>query len=261
MARTRLARLAVGLLILGGCDDQITEPNFETASEPFSLGVALSTQTRLRVEAINGTVVVNGGSQSDSLSVVGVRQVGSRTSLEDAEMRLAGLQVDLQVQGDDVVVATLQPADTEGRNYIVDYEVTLPRSFQVVITSANGTIRVASIQSTVTVAHANGQIDLADIVGSVDAGLANGEIVAGVTLPLDGTINLQIANGDIELSIPTTTSAQFSASVGNGDIVVSGVELRDPVRTSSSLTGTLGSGRGVITLGAGNGTITLRSSG
>jgi DUF4097 and DUF4098 domain-containing protein YvlB len=85
--------------------------------------------------------------------------------------------------------------------------------------------------------------------------LINGDIDGKVTLPLDGTIHMGITNGSIDLDIPQNTSAEFTAGVTNGSISVSNLELRNRVETSKSLTGTLGDGRGTISLNTTNGNI------
>ncbi len=90
-------------LILGvalgsvACDDDALSPGDQVdntnsvATAEFSFTVAVASQTRVRVEAINGNVT--GVSQAGSFVVRGVRSVGSE-SVQDAAAHLDELQVE-----------------------------------------------------------------------------------------------------------------------------------------------------------------------
>ena len=88
--------------------------------------------------------------------------------------------------------------------------------------------------------------------------MAQSGIEAEVTLPEDGTINLNLVTGNIELDIPQSTSAEFSASVVTGTISLSDLVLQNQASTPGSLTGTLGSGEGTISLNVVTGSISVQ---
>ncbi len=224
------------------------------ARETFAYKVPLAAQSTLRLEAINGNVDVTGVSQADSVVIAGEKRVGS-DSMADAEEHLEQLDVQVQDSATEIFVETVQPEETHGRSYVVDYAVTLPPDFQVVIGNVNGSVTVDSIADLVSVNNVNGLVALDEISGSVYVILVNGQIESEVTLPLNGTITMATANGVIELQIPESTSAEFSASVGNGTISVSNLNFTNQVSSSNTLSGTLGQGQGTITLSAGNGNI------
>lgn len=209
------------------------------AEEPFSYEVAAQGRMRLRLEGINGTISVTGSSAARSVSITGERRVGSE-SMEDAQAALQQLQVKVEEFANEVFVETVQPRENQGRNYAVDYIVTLPRNFEVSITNINGDVAVREMLASTYVNLTNGQID-----GKMD-------------LPRDGTIDLSTANGAIALDIPHNTSSEFSASVANGRIVLSNLTLLSEDRTPTSLQGRLGDGRGMIVLRTVNGDIGVR---
>jgi DUF4097 and DUF4098 domain-containing protein YvlB len=209
------------------------------AAEPFSFEVAAQGPMRLRLEGINGTISVVGSSGARSVSITGERRVGSE-SMEDAQAALQLLQVKVEELASEVFVETIQPQDNQGRNYVVDYTVTLPRNFAVSIMNINGDVTVREMLSSTYVDLVNGQID-----GKVD-------------LPQDGTVDLSTANGPIALDIPHNTSSQFSANVTNGRIELSNLTLQSEERTPTSLQGRLADGRGMITLRTVNGDIGVR---
>ena len=257
---TGLGRIAPIILAvalgLGGCDDDFLSPDQEVAREDFSFDVEVTTQTRLQLNAINGTITITGASNSDSIFITGVREVRSETR-EDAEANLENLQVDVDVQETVIRVTTIQPEDPDGRTYVVDYEITVPADLLEVIRNANGNVTLQSIDADVDVTNANGNIILSNIAGSAMVDLGNGQVDGRVTLPANGTIDIAVGNGGIELSIPQSTSAQFAASVGNGAVTVSNLTLEDMVASTQSVVGRLGSGDGEIVLTVGNGAITV----
>jgi hypothetical protein len=255
-----MVRKALGILIVPlafvACEDNLTGVNNQTAQEPFEFAADASGATVLYLDAINSEITITGVGADDSVRVDGVREVRSN-STADAEERLDDLQVLWEVIGDTVYIETVQPVDTEGRTYQVDYNITLPRQFEVIVESANAAIEVASIDEDVYVEVGNGIVVLDDIEGEVFVDVGNGEVLGTVTLPTDGALDVGVGNGIIDIGIPTTTSAEFLANVGNGTISISNLTLQDQQSTNTRLSGRLGAGEGDIRLTVGNGTITV----
>ena len=236
-------------------DDTVDNTNF-TAERPFSYQVDVVNHSQLSLEAINGNIKITGMSDSDSVIITGIRRVGSE-STQDAEEHLQYLEVSVQDLGSKILVKTIQPEKTYGRSYHVNYTITLPEDLQVVVISVNGNVTLDSIDNDITVINVNGTITLDEIYGNVFVTLTNGGIDGEITLPQDGVIQISLVNGNIVLNIPIETSAEFAAGITNGNIVVSNLTLKDQVVTTSSLSGTLGDGRGTISLITVNGNINV----
>ena len=220
-------------------------------TESFSCEVPAGNHTQLNVEGVNGEITITGESGADSVMITAIKRVQSKIDAQDAKDHLQALVVTCESLATTVHVETIQPQDTVERNYIVDYTITLPTYFKIQVDSINGIVTLDSIENDVTVTMANGEVTLSNIHGSALVGLANGTIDSKVVLPLQGTIDLKVATGgDIQLAIPTNTSATFSATTLFGSInISSNLVLQDVVKTSTSLSGTLGSGEGEISLG------------
>jgi DUF4097 and DUF4098 domain-containing protein YvlB len=233
----------------------VANANF-VAKESFSFKVRLFDHTRLRLEAISGSVAITGESGSDSVLITGERRVGSE-STQDAEEHLQLLQVTVQDLGNEIFVKTSQPDQTHGRSYVVDYSITLPESLDVLVDHVSGIVEIASVDNGVSVDHVSGQVSLDEVFGSAQVNLISGEIEAQVTLPKDGIINFSLVSGSIELNIPQNTSAEFSAKVTSGTISISDLVLQNQVSTTDSVTGTLGSGEGTISLNVFSGFISV----
>ena len=209
------------------------------ARESFSYEVNVAGQTRLRLQAINGEVTVTGVDGQASVTIHGERRVESRSS-SDAEAYLRELEVRVDDAGSEVFVETIQPKDSNGRNYIVNYDISIPADMEVMLT------------------HINGNIYLRDLSGSNLVDLVNGQIEGRMSLPPNGIIDLSTVNGTLDIDIPTETSARVMANVVNGSINLHNLPLHDSTSTKTSLRGTLGSGRGTIQLRAVNGTIDVK---
>jgi hypothetical protein len=235
-------------MMMGACDCDVTGPKIgpgpididvdppsHEASEGFSYQVALSGQTTVRLKGISGSVHFKGVGAGEGVSVSGTRRVGSDTR-EDAEAHLAMLEVLIREDGAELLVESKHPK-LDGRNYEVDYTVSLPRDMKV------------------QVENTNGDVTLEDLADDAVVQLANGTVKADLTLPPMGLIDLFTVNGDIDLEVQKDASARFEATLTNGQITTSNLDLRDRVATKRTLAGRLGDGAGLIRLGLVNGSI------
>jgi len=284
MFGARLAPL-VGLILglsLASCDiDIVTNSDDDkvsntdhSASADFAYLFDIEEQKRLRLEAINGSIEITGVSDTDSVVVWGERIVESESTI-DAAQRLEGLHVRVGKHTDEITVRTEQPREAHGRNYIVNYRIYVPATWQIFVEHINGNVTVSSIarkmdidlvNGDVTIRSSDGNVDveltnghmrLWDLSGNVEGKLTNGNIDGRILLPRSETCVLKTVNGRITLSLPQSASAAFSAEVTNGTIVLSDLDLQDQRVTSRSVAGTLGDGEGEIDLEAVNGNIVV----
>lgn len=250
---TALASVAIG------CDDSssiIGSEGREYEAEAELAHVAsFAVDGSLRIEALNGTVEVNGTDTTATISIRAVRRVEA-DSQEEADAGLQDLQVIIDSSSaGEFVVTTTQPTQSGNRNYIVDYAVVLPATARLHINQANGEVEVESISASVTVHSANGRIRLEDCTADVEARLGNGEIHAELTPSSGATVVLAVANGTIDLGLAGSTVGNLSADVSNGLVTVRGLTGDDNMVSPRSVRAVLGEGDGQITLTASNGRI------
>jgi len=259
-----MALVADLALLMNGCvtgvvdldDDGDHSGNFEV-SATYSRTLELDDQLAIRVTGANGSVQLWGVPGAQGVVVNAVRRVRS-DSRHDAEEHLDDVQVAVQSWPQEFEVKTVQPSQSHGRTYIVDYEITVPAHLSSAVTQGNGSIRLEGVHANVEVANGNGQVTLVDVVGSSWVSVGNGEISAWTHLPEGGQIVHSIGNGTIFLSVQPQVSATFVAQVGNGTINLTGLDLHQLVSGPRSLQGVLGSGAGVIDLSTGNGQIQVQ---
>ena len=222
----------------------------------FSESMPVADHSRIRLDAVNGEIVITGQPGATSVTVTAELRVGSNVSRLDAETGLNQLGVLVADRSGEIFVQTLQPNNTGGRQYVANYTITVPRDLAVDATQVNGHVTVENIQSSLFVDAVNGNVYL-DISGGATVQVANGSVNGTVTMPPGGEIKISTVNGDIDLRIPMSTSTELFALTGSGAITWDNLDLLNAVHTNKSLAGTLGDGAGLIDLDTWNGNIAL----
>lgn len=230
----------------GGSLPVVSNTNFE-AVEPFSVEVPIGNHTQFSLIGEDGEINITGVAGANSVTITGIKRVLSESTV-DAEAHLLELKVNVQDLANEVRVETIQPADSGGRIYIVNYTVTLPKFLKNRVNNINGIVTLDSIDNDVTVLNLNGNVTLTNVFGSASTNVLSGKVEGTVILPLNGVIDMKTLTGDINLEIPVNTSAKLSASVTVGTITAPNLVLQDEVSTPTFLSGTLGSGQGTIKL-------------
>ena len=243
--------------LLSCCDENPVDSSMNgNAQASFSGDVGLQDQGKIRIEGVTGTIHVVGSSDATMLKVEAVKRVESRSD-SDAEAQLQLLDIVITKLSDEVLIRTVQPENSAGRNYIVDYTVTMPASLQLGVSNITGLISVTSIHQSVAINNITGEILFQDIVGDLDIQAITGMIDGDVHLPVDGSIDISLVTGNVDVVIPTGTSAQVTASVVTGNINLSNLQLQDAASTPTSLAGKLADGNGRIAIRTVTGNIRL----
>lgn len=220
-----------------------------------SENVPVAGQSRIRLDAGNGEIVITGQPGATSVRVNAELRVGSNVSRLDAENGMNQLGVLVAEGSDEIFVQTVEPKNLVGRQFVVNYNITVPSDIAVDVTQDNGHVTVMDIESSLFVEVANGNVYMSDIFGFATVTVDHGSIDGTVTLPPGGEIMISTGIGDIDLRIPASTSAELSALVEFGAITWDNLDLLNVVHTNRSLTATLGDGTGLIDLDTRNGNI------
>ncbi|MFH1763553.1 MAG: hypothetical protein ABIF09_05105, partial [Gemmatimonadota bacterium] len=155
--------------LLTGCvvgvvdlDDDSHHSGDAEASATFSRNLAWSDQIAVKVTGANGSVRIWGVPGAHEVVVDAVRRVRS-DSRRDAEEHLADVQVSVQTGPQEFEIKTVQPNHSDGRSYIVDYEITVPAHLFPIVTQGNGFIRLEGIHADMEVTNGNGNVALVDV--------------------------------------------------------------------------------------------------
>lgn len=266
--RTRLHLAAVAAAALAtACGDVTVEagtwpwphwpdgPAFVVTRDLFET-VPVAGQSAVLLEAVNGTVLVSGRPGATSVTVTAELRAGSDVSWLDAQEGLGQMGVLLTERPDAILVQTRQPAGFDGRQYLVNYTVTVPAHLVVDVSQVNGRVTLLDLED-LLVDLTNGNVRLSGAVAAANVVVRSGNVSGTVSLRRGGEIVASTNTGNIEIRIPAATSSELTALVELGAITWDGLVLRDAVQTSRSLTGTLGDGAGRIELETRTGNIHL----
>ena len=245
------------LMLLAGCcsvfDSCDNDNSRYTARKTFDFTISVEGQTELDFSGINGSVKITGW-ENNFVHIQGERIVRADHSNE-AWNELEKLQVDVDEHVQSIQVQTLQPSQSNGREYTINYDISIPKSWSVDLTHVNGNVLIDHIKNSVDLDLTNGETVLNDHRGGLDVRITNGRLIAETELPDAEKWSVSIVNGAIDLLMKKTASATFSVSVLNGSIDVNALPLQNKTQTLKSVSGILGDGKGKITFSVINGTI------
>lgn len=246
------------ILMLSSCfKDNDTLNNYdysETQTEEFRYHVTQDTIT-FDLSNINGNITVTGLSNTDSI-VVFANKIVESYSPEDAKNKIDLIEISATDDPEVYTIETDQPNSGNGRNFIVNYFVTVPKDVRIILKNVNGIVQVDSTGSELFIENVNGSIVLDEINGNAQADLTNGSITGRITNNV-AEISMNIVNGNILLHIPQNTNAEFTASVVLGIISINGIDIVDRDTNENVLQGTIGSGNSHIALSTVSGNINV----
>jgi hypothetical protein len=226
------------------------------AAKKRTENVKVADHISLWLDALNGEIEITGQPGASSVAVTAELRVGSE-SYQDAQAGLDQLEFGITEGYDEISVQTLQPKYSQGRQYIVNYTITIPSDLAVDVNQINGHVTLKDIENSIFVSVVNGNVIFSNVSKDVTVGVDNGNIDGKLIQPPAGEIRLSAANGNLDLRIPSSTSAELSAQVDNGAITWENLDLTGVLQTDQSLHGTLGDGTWLIDLEAQNGDIDL----
>lgn len=221
--------------------------------------VDIDGQQVLRIHGISGRISITGSDQTAQLLVTTERKVKA-ISASDAEHSMEYLDVEIVKGQSDIIIKTIQPSNSNGRTYTVDYQIRIPYNWKVEVTNINGEVLVDSIGNDVQIFLTNGNSTIHRHTGNLYTQLVNGNMTVQSILPDQGNWNLSIVNGQIFLSLPTSTSAELRAAITNGSIQTQNLELTDLTSTKHQTKGRLNSGEGSIDISVTNGKILIEGT-
>lgn len=247
--------LASACTIYTPSDNQVDNNRYSVSSS-FNFDIMPEGQNKLSLTGINGSLHVVGTDEM-AVHIAGERIVAS-DSEEDADHHLDYLRVEVHEYQNFIEVETIQPSTSEGRDYRVNYEIRIPKSWNICFSLANGSATIDSLCGDICSEIINGDLLLFEDSGNLAAGMTNGNITADIVVPDEGFCEIGIVNGNISLTLPKETNAKLHASVVNGTISVGNLTMNDLVQSRHELTGIIGEADAHVDLATVNGTIMVK---
>jgi DUF4097 and DUF4098 domain-containing protein YvlB len=149
-------------------------------------------------------------------------------------------------------------ATGSNRSWSVSYDVFVPRSIDLTLTSTNGGVRVEGVEGQLRLNTTNGGISIAGAAGDVRGQTTNG----GIDVRLQGNswrgsgLDLRTTNGSVVVHAPATFSARLNAQTTNGGITTD-FPMTVQGRLGRTVEGDIGQGGAPLRITTTNGTIRL----
>jgi len=266
--RVLLTALLLGGVTLSGAAQAPAEPAFSLVCRPGArvggdkqqfcevrdLAMPAPVGQPLTIDAgQNGNLEVHGWAGPD-VRIRALVQSGARTA-EEAQARVQRIVV----QATDNKLRVVSP-EPKGE-WLVRYEVFVPYQTALLLTAANGNIRLDNVQSRIEFHNRNGNVTLRDLGGQVTGETVNGDI----SLSLSGHqwegegVAVSTTNGNIKWQVPATYAAQVQLSTNNGRLNAS-----LPVATTGlrkEVAATLGQGGALLKATTANGNVEFKQEG
>ena len=156
----------------------------------------------------NGGIKVRGENRSDVLVRACIQTLGAT----DEEARAFAKNIRIETG------STIRAEGAEESNWAVSYEILVPRSTNLKLSTHNGGIGISSVEGTMEFEAHNGGISLNDVAGDVKGKTQNG----GVSVSLSGNgwkgggLDIETKNGGVNLSIPENYAAHIETGTVNG---------------------------------------------
>ncbi len=214
----------------------------------------------LKVDSKNGRITVKGENRSDVLVRACVRTWAK--SETEANSAANGIRIETS--------PTVRAVNTPDENWSVSYEIHVPRTSNLDLSSDNGRITISSVSGQMNFKTNNGRITLEDVAGDIRGRTNNGR----VTVSLAGNywqgngLDVETGNGRITLYMPANYAANVEVGTTNGRFSSDFAELQTamadskekrrsgPKRVNASVNG----GGSPIRLITTNGRVSIHSS-
>src|SRR5205823_955193 len=162
----------------------------------------------------NGGIRVRGWDRGDVL----VRSIIHTTADTDADARRIASAVRVDTTGSSVRAEG--PSTSGDEHWSVSFELQVPRTAMLTLTTQNGGISIADFRGTAKFTARNGGVTLNNVGGDLRGETTNG----GVTIDLRGDhwdgagLDVETHNGGIRMTMPANYSAQLETGTTNGRI-------------------------------------------
>lgn len=221
LVRAPLAGALLPLTLLSaGCEMMIAGPRAQ-ASDQWEKTYAVAPGARLEIENTNGGIDVRVHAQptiqvlahrtARAVTEQGARELLSRTTLEEsASPDLVRL------------VTPRHSGPSMGQRVDVRYEIKVPSTLAVKLTTVNGKIALEGVTGSVALETVNGGIDARDIADLRIAETVNGSVSLALSGLQSQGARIETVNGSVGVQLPATAGADVSVRTVNGGIDVGG---------------------------------------
>ena len=213
----------------------------------------------LKVNSKNGRITVKGENRSDVMVRACVKTYADSKAEADSLARAVRILTSPEVRAE----------NTPDENWSVSYEIRVPNSQNLDLSSGNGRITISDVQGQMNFKSGNGRITLDNVGGNIKGRTNNGR----VTVKLGGFawngngMDIETGNGRITLYMPANYAANVDVETSNGRFSSDFAELQMPKEATrrerrsgpKRVTASINGGGAPIRLVTTNGRVTIKS--
>jgi len=247
--------LPLGLLS-GGCEMMIAGPRAQ-ASDRWEKTYAVSPGATLEIENTNGPIEVR--AHAEPTIQVTAHRTARAVSEQGARDLLARTKLEENATADLVRLVTPRSQGASmGQHVEVRYEVLVPATVAVTLTTVNGKVDLDGVTGAVALETVNGGIEARGVTGLRKAETVNGSVSLALTgLPAQGT-RIETVNGGVTLTMPAAVAADVSVRTVNGGITVDGfANVQEAERRRRHFEGTVNGGGPTLRVETVNGGVSI----
>ena len=207
-------------LFSGGCELMMAGPRAQ-ATDQWEKTYAVEPTATLEIENTNGAIEVR--THSAPTIFVKAQRIAKAMSEQGARELLAKTNLEERASAEFVRLATPHGQRfSRGQQLEVRYEVLVPATIAVNLTTVNGKVELDGVTGAVALETVNGGIEAQGLTGLRKAETVNGSIRLGLgSLPAQGA-QIETVNGSVSVHLPAAAPADVSVRTVNGGITVDG---------------------------------------
>lgn len=222
IARAPLACLVVLQLglVSAGCELMIAGPRAK-ATDRWDRTYPVNRNATLAIENTNGSITVR--THDQATFQVTAHRTARAVSEQSARDLLARLSLEQSASAEGVRLAMPRMSGTSIVQHVdVRYEVLVPATAAVSLTTVNGQVDVENVTGAVELETVNGGIDARGLSSLRKAETVNGSVRVHLRgLPSEG-VEIETVNGGVTVGLPGSVAASLTVDTVNGGIDVDG---------------------------------------
>lgn len=220
VSRAPLACLLLPLgLLSSGCELMIAGPR-EQVSDRWERTYDVAATATLEIQNTNGGITVR--PHANPTIKVTAKRTARAVTQQGARDLLARLTLEETVSTGLVRLATPRQTTSMGQQIEVQYDILVPGTLALKLTTVNGQVDVEGITGTVALETVNGGIEARGIARLRKAQTVNGSVKLALgDLPGQGA-HIETVNGGVNVTLPDSLAADLSVRTVNGGIDVDG---------------------------------------
>jgi DUF4097 and DUF4098 domain-containing protein YvlB len=245
-------------LFSGGCELMMAGPRVQ-ATDQWEKTYTVEPSATLEIENTNGAIDVR--THAAPTIYVRARRTARAMSEQSAHDLLARTNLEERASAEFVRLATPRNQRfSRGQQLEVQYEVLVPATIAVNLTTVNGKVELDGVTGAVALETVNGGIEAQGLTALRKAETVNGSIrLALGSLPPQGA-EIETVNGSVSVDLPAVAPVDVSVRTVNGGITVDGfASVTGAERKRRHYEGKLNGGGPTLRVATVNGGVTVNA--